>query len=76
MSHLGIELADVPAVEAARGRFAQSGGSIGREIVDEPDTVCCYARQSKFWIEDPDGNSWEFFTVLEDVPSRSSGCEC
>jgi hypothetical protein len=27
----------------------------------------CYAKQDKFWVKDaPDGESWEFYTVLED----------
>jgi hypothetical protein len=34
---------------------------------DEKDTTCCYARQDKFWVSDPDGNRWEVYTVLEDV---------
>jgi hypothetical protein len=31
------------------------------------NTDCCYALQDKVWASDPDGNSWEVFTVLEDT---------
>ena len=31
------------------------------------DTECCYARQDKIWVTDPDGTPWEVFTVLEDI---------
>ena len=26
-------------------------------------TDCCYARQDKAWVRDPDGNEWEVFVV-------------
>ncbi len=36
-------------------------------MADERDTTCCYAKQDKFWVKDaPNGESWEFYTVLED----------
>jgi SAM-dependent methyltransferase len=28
---------------------------------------CCYARQTKFWVTDPDGNLWEVYTLHEDI---------
>ena len=27
--------------------------------------MCCYARQDKVWVHDPDGVAWEYYTVLE-----------
>ena len=33
---------------------------------DEMQTSCCYALQDKAWVNDPDGNEWEVFTVIED----------
>ena len=43
------------------------------------DTECCYARQDKIWVTDPDGTPWEVFTVLEDVepdtsPAAATAC--
>ena len=39
----------------------------GLVSVDERDTTCCYAKQGKFWVQGtPDGESWEFYTVLAD----------
>jgi catechol 2,3-dioxygenase-like lactoylglutathione lyase family enzyme len=34
----------------------------------EMGTGCCYARQDKFWVVDPDGYQWEVYRVLEDIP--------
>ena len=35
--------------------------------LDESETSCCYAVQDKVWVDDPAGNRWEVYTVLEDV---------
>jgi hypothetical protein len=40
----------------------------GLATMTEEDTACCYAFQDKVWVEDPDGNSWEFFVVKGDAP--------
>lgn len=38
-------------------------------------TNCCYALQDKTWVNDPDGNEWEVFVVLEDnLPQTASCC--
>ncbi len=40
---------------------------VGLASVDERDTVCCYAKQDKFWVEGaPNGERWEVYTVLAD----------
>ena len=54
LNHLGIEVPDTDAVDAAQARLTGTG--LG--AVDERDTTCCYARQDKFWVEGaPDGAS-------------------
>ncbi len=35
--------------------------------LEENGTACCYARQDKFWVADPDGYRWEIYLVHEDV---------
>jgi catechol 2,3-dioxygenase-like lactoylglutathione lyase family enzyme len=63
LNHLGIEVSDTDAVDAAQARLA--GTALAS--VDERDTTCCYARQDKFWVQGaPDGESWEIYTVLAD----------
>ncbi len=63
LNHLGVEVAGTGAVDAEQARLAASGLA----LAGERDTTCCYARQDKFWVKDaPDGESWEFYTVLED----------
>jgi catechol 2,3-dioxygenase-like lactoylglutathione lyase family enzyme len=63
LSHLGIRVASTGDVEEWKVRATERGVA----SFDEKDTTCCYARQDKFWVSDPDGNRWEVYAVLEDV---------
>lgn len=63
LNHLGVEVETSPEVEAAQQRLAQAGLA----TAEEQGVACCYARQDKVWVDDPDGVSWEVYTVLEDV---------
>lgn len=62
LSHLGIQVSSTDDVLAVRQKWADAG-LVTR---DEMQTNCCYARQDKTWVHDPDGNEWEVFVVLED----------
>lgn len=64
LNHLGVEVADTSEVSAAQQRITAAGLE-GRE---ELDVVCCHALQNKVWVSDPDGASWEVYTVLDDAP--------
>jgi len=72
LNHLGVEVEDVDAVDAIQTRLAESGLA----SVDERDTVCCYAKQDKFWVSGtPDGEAWEVYTVLSDSPTPNGEAE-
>jgi catechol 2,3-dioxygenase-like lactoylglutathione lyase family enzyme len=63
LNHLGVEVADVDTVDAELTRL----GAAGFASTEERDTTCCYAKQSKFWVEGaPNGEQWEVYTVLAD----------
>ncbi len=69
LSHLGIQVASTADVVAMREAWAKAG----LEPRDEMQTDCCYALQDKAWVNDPDGNEWEVFVVLEDnLPEASA----
>lgn len=76
LSHMGIQLSTIEEVIAYRDQWA----SAGLEPREEIGTDCCYARQNKAWVSDPDGNEWEAFVVLEDnlaqVTKASPSCAC
>lgn len=62
LSHMGIQVSSTEDVFKVRQQWAESG-LVTR---DEMQTDCCYAKQDKTWVHDPDGNEWEVFVVLED----------
>jgi catechol 2,3-dioxygenase-like lactoylglutathione lyase family enzyme len=61
INHLGVEVDSTADVTDAEARLTRAG----LDVEPEPDAVCCYARQDKAWTHDPDGLSWEYYTVLE-----------
>ena len=67
LSHLGIRMASTADVLRRRADLMEKG--LTGE--DEIGTTCCYARQDKFWVADPDGNRWEIYAVLEDIEEQS-----
>ena len=72
LSHLGIQVATTADVLAMREHWI-AAGLLTR---DEMQTSCCYALQDKTWVQDPDGNEWEVFVVLQDNLAETTACEC
>jgi catechol 2,3-dioxygenase-like lactoylglutathione lyase family enzyme len=73
LSHLGIQVGSTDDVLATRLRWQRAGLT----TVDEMQTSCCYAKQDKSWVHDPDGNEWEVFVVLEDnLPESAAQKSC
>jgi catechol 2,3-dioxygenase-like lactoylglutathione lyase family enzyme len=71
LNHLGVEVDSSEEVEAATRRL--SVGGLEPDV--QESTTCCYARQDKAWVTDPDGAPWEVYTVLEDA-SDENGLGC
>jgi catechol 2,3-dioxygenase-like lactoylglutathione lyase family enzyme len=63
INHLGVEVTSTGEVTGAEARLAAAGVATD----SRPGTECCYARQDKVWAHDPDGVSWEYYTVLEHI---------
>jgi catechol 2,3-dioxygenase-like lactoylglutathione lyase family enzyme len=68
-NHAGIQVASTDDVLAAKLRLVKGGLA----TFDEMDTTCCYARQDKIWVHDPDGTPWEVFATHEDVDDAGAG---
>jgi predicted enzyme related to lactoylglutathione lyase len=67
-NHAGIQVATTDDVLAARLRLVKAGLA----TFDEMDTTCCYARQDKIWVRDPDGTPWEVFVTHGDAEDASA----
>ena len=68
-NHAGIQVASTEDVLAAKERLVAAGLA----AFDEMDTTCCYARQDKIWVRDPDGTPWEVFATHADSEEPGEG---
>jgi catechol 2,3-dioxygenase-like lactoylglutathione lyase family enzyme len=65
-NHLGLRLRSEEELIEAQRRLETAGMRTKREDGVE----CCYARQTKFWVTDPDGMLWEIYVFHEDIDER------
>lgn len=69
LNHVGFRFPDAAALVAAQARLEAAGLRSQREEGVE----CCYAKQTKFWLHDPDGTLWELYTLDGDIEHRGAG---
>jgi catechol 2,3-dioxygenase-like lactoylglutathione lyase family enzyme len=69
LNHLGVEVESAGEVAAAAARLAADG----LPTATEDEVSCCYAVQDKVWVDAPDGEPWEIYTVLADVEMPAGG---
>ncbi len=70
LNHLGVEVASAGEVSDARRRLEAEGLT----TAVEDGVACCFALHDKVWIDAPDGEPWEIYTVLGDVEAPPAGC--
>src|SRR4051794_4868049 len=63
LNHLGVEVESTDLVTAANTRLS----SEGLACATEENVSCCFAVQDKVWVDAPDGEPWEIYTVLADT---------
>jgi catechol 2,3-dioxygenase-like lactoylglutathione lyase family enzyme len=63
LNHLGVEVPSTDQVSAAHARLADAGLA----TATEDEVSCCFAVQDKVWVDAPDGEPWEIYTVLADI---------
>lgn len=61
--HLGFRVNS----EQELSRYRDMAAAESMITEEEIGTNCCYARQDKFWVADPDGVQWEVYHFHEDV---------
>ena len=72
LNHLGVEVESADDVAATQRRLSASGLA----TATEDEVACCYAVQDKVWVDAPDGEPWEIYTVLEDIETPSDELCC
>lgn len=63
LNHAGLRVTTAEELVDIQRRLEQAG----MKTVREEGVECCYARQTKFWISDPDGALWEIYVFHEDI---------
>ena len=69
LNHLGVEVETTDVVTATTQRLQGEGLA----TATEDEVSCCYAVQDKVWVDAPDGEPWEIYTVLGDVDEHTDG---
>jgi catechol 2,3-dioxygenase-like lactoylglutathione lyase family enzyme len=63
LNHLGVEVESTEQVAVTQQRLSGEGLA----TATEDEVTCCYAVQDKVWVDAPDGEPWEIYTVLADA---------
>ena len=63
LNHVGLRFPDSAALVDVQRRLEEVGIATQRQDGVE----CCYSRQTKFWVTDPDKVLWEIYTKHEDI---------
>ena len=63
LNHLGVEVESTEEVAATQARLTGEGLA----TATEDQVECCFALQDKVWVDGPDREPWEIYTVLADV---------
>ncbi len=69
LNHLGFRFFNLAELQNAQQRIESAGIPVKREEGVE----CCYAKQTKFWVHDPDHRLWEFYVLDGDLEHRGGG---
>ena len=78
VQHLGIQVSDRAELAEVYARLQRAA----RPVIEEGETICCYARSEKSWIDDPQGVRWETFLTTgestvygtDEIRPKPSGC--
>jgi predicted enzyme related to lactoylglutathione lyase len=65
LNHLGVEVFDDADLDAAAERISAAG--LAPQL--EAEQTCCFAKQNKAIVYDPDGTMLEWYRLIEDSDS-------
>jgi catechol 2,3-dioxygenase-like lactoylglutathione lyase family enzyme len=57
LDHLGIQVENTDELHEVYARLRGAGGN----VIEQGETICCYAKSEKSWVDDPAGIAWETF---------------
>ena len=71
VEHLGIQAESGDELAEVYARLTRADAP----VLEEGETVCCYAKSEKSWINDPAGVPWEVFHTTGDSAVYGGGPE-
>jgi len=71
-NHFGIQVKSSAVVKKAMARYLDAGF----HMYEENETACCYAKQTKTWVVDPEGNQWEVFVTTDNAAQEGCAPDC
>jgi hypothetical protein len=69
LDHLGIQVETSGELQEVYARLHKAGGN----VIEQGQTVCCYAKSEKSWIDDPAGVAWETFLTTGESTDYGDG---
>ena len=69
--HFGLEINDQEQLKQQLGNALKHN----LPVDEEKEVDCCYAKQDKFWVTDPDGYRWEVFIFKHDTEKQDRESE-
>jgi catechol 2,3-dioxygenase-like lactoylglutathione lyase family enzyme len=69
LDHLGIQVESTGELHEVHARLREAGGT----VIEQGQTICCYAKSEKSWIDDPSGISWETFHTTGESTDYGDG---
>lgn len=63
LNHVGLRFPGPAGLVEVQRRLEEAGVATQRQEGVE----CCYSRQTKFWVTDPDTTMWEVYTLEDDL---------
>jgi catechol 2,3-dioxygenase-like lactoylglutathione lyase family enzyme len=64
IDHVGIQAENEAELVELRDRLQHAD----QALLAQQDAACCYARSSKYWVQDPQGIAWETYHTLAEIP--------
>jgi predicted enzyme related to lactoylglutathione lyase len=69
LDHLGIQVESQAELAQVYARLHKAGSA----VIEQGNTVCCYAKSEKSWIDDPARISWETFHTIGESTDYGDG---
>ena len=69
LNHVGLRIPSAEVLVQMQSRLEAAGIRTHREEGVE----CCHSKQTKFWVNDPDGTLWEIYVLHEEEDEEPEG---